>query len=242
MKRLVAPKHWMLSKLEGKWAPKPSPGPHNSRECLPLIVIIRNRLKYALNRSEANMICMQKLVKVDGKVRTDCNFPSGFMDVVSIDKSGDVFRLLYNTKGRVVLHAVSEDEAKYKLCRVTKTEITKKKIPYLVTHDGRTIRYPDPLVKTNDTIKVDLETGKMTDIIKFEIGNLCMISRGRNTGRVGIIQHIERHPGSFDIVSVKDAANNVFATRLQNVFAVGQGLKPSVSLPRGKGVKLNILE
>jgi Ribosomal family S4e len=25
--------------------------------------------------------------------------------------------------------------------------VSKRKIPYLVTHDGRTIRYPDPLVK-----------------------------------------------------------------------------------------------
>jgi small subunit ribosomal protein S4e len=40
-------------------------------------------------------------------------------DVVHIEKSSDHFRLLYNTKGRFVLHRVKEDEAKYKLCRVT---------------------------------------------------------------------------------------------------------------------------
>ena len=27
-----------------------------------------------------------------------------------------------------------------------------KKVPYIVTHDGRTIRYPDPLVKVNDSV------------------------------------------------------------------------------------------
>ncbi|CAN0496183.1 unnamed protein product, partial [Scytosiphon promiscuus] len=43
---------------------QPSPGPHLNRECLPLVIIIRNRLKYALTMSEANMICMQKLIKV----------------------------------------------------------------------------------------------------------------------------------------------------------------------------------
>lgn len=47
-------------------------------------------------------------------------------------------------------------------------------------------------MKVNDTIKVDLETGKPIDTIKFEIGNVCMIARGRNAGRVGIMQHIER--------------------------------------------------
>ncbi|KAL8542112.1 hypothetical protein ACS0TY_003097 [Phlomoides rotata] len=39
LKRLNAPKHWMLDKLGGAFAPKPSSGPHKSRECLSLILI-----------------------------------------------------------------------------------------------------------------------------------------------------------------------------------------------------------
>lgn len=83
--------------------------------------------------------------------------------------------------------------------------------------------------QVNDVIKVDLETGKPIEVIKFEIGNVCMISRGRNAGRVGVMQHIERHPGSFDIVSVKDGAGHVFATRLQNIFLMGNGTRTMVS-------------
>jgi small subunit ribosomal protein S4e len=44
-----------------------------------LIVFIRNRLKYALNGTEVKAILQQRLVKVDGKVRTDVTFPAGFM-------------------------------------------------------------------------------------------------------------------------------------------------------------------
>mmetsp|Transcript_19939 Transcript_19939/g.26313 ORF Transcript_19939/g.26313 Transcript_19939/m.26313 type:complete len:260 (+) Transcript_19939:76-855(+) len=242
LKRLNAPKHWMLSKMDGVWAPRPSQGPHKLRECLPIVLIIRNRLKYALTMKEVKQICMERHVKVDGKVRTDTNFPAGFMDVVSLEKSGDQFRLLYDAKGRFTLHRVSDDEMKYKLCRVNKQEVTKKKIPYIATHDGRTFRYADPLIKVNDTVKVDIESGKIVGQIKFDAGNLCMITKGRNSGRVGIVGHIERHPGSFDIVSVKDAAGNTFATRLQNVFIIGEGNKPWITLPKGKGIKLNILE
>lgn len=42
-KRLSAPRHWLLDKLSGAYAPKPSPGPHKQRDCMPLIVFIRNR-------------------------------------------------------------------------------------------------------------------------------------------------------------------------------------------------------
>ena len=116
------------------------------------------------------------------------------------------------------------------------------KVPYIVTHDGRTIRYPDPSVAVNDVVKVDIETGKMTEFVKFETGNLAMISGGKNTGRVGVIISRERHQGSFDIVHLKDSAGHVFATRLGNVFVIGEGSTPMVSLPKRKGIKKSIIE
>jgi len=242
LKRLNAPRHWMLSKMDGIWAPRPSQGPHKLRESLPLILILRNRLKYALTGKETKMICMEKLVQVDGKVRTDPNFPAGFMDVVELPKSGDQFRLIYDTKGRFVLHRIDDDEKKFKLARVKHQELTIKKVPYVVTHDGRTIRYPDPAIKVNDVVKVDIATGKIIDFIKFEVGKLAMITKGRNTGRVGTILHVEKHPGSFDIVTIRDTAGNSFSTRQENVFIIGSGATTAVTLPKGSGVKLSILE
>jgi len=242
LKRLNAPHHWMLDKMGGVFAPKASSGPHKLRECLPLIVFLRNRLKYALTGREVKLILMQRLVKVDGKVRTDSTYPSGFMDVLSIEKTGEHFRLLYDPKGRFNIHAITAEESKYKLGKVKRVEMGPKGIPFLVTHDGRTIRYPDPAIKVNDTVKIDLTTGKITDTVKFDIGNLCMITGGRNMGRVGLVEHRERHLGSHDIVHIKDAAGQVFATRGSNVFIIGKSTKSLVSLPRRKGIKTTILQ
>jgi small subunit ribosomal protein S4e len=69
-----------------------------------------------------------------------------------------------------------------------------------------------------------------------------MITGGRNLGRVGSIVNRERHPGSFDIVHIKDSQGHTFATRLNNVFVIGKGSKAYISLPKGKGVKLSIAE
>lgn len=232
----------MLDKLAGTWAPRPSSGPHKLRECIPLIVILRNRLKYALTKREVTAIMMQRLIKVDHKVRTDSNYPTGFMDVLTIEKTNENFRIMYDTKGRFVIHRINADEAKFKLCKVRKLQVGSKGIPFIVTHDGRTIRYPDPIVKVNDTVKLNLETGKIEEVIKFESGNVAIVTGGHNIGRVGTVVHRERHLGGFDIVHVKDAMNHQFATRLSNVFVIGQGNKPAVSLPKGKGVKLTIAE
>lgn len=135
-----------------------------------------------------------------------------------------------------------DEEAKYKLCKVRSVQFGKKGIPYLNTYDGRTIRHPDPLIKANDTIKLDLETNKITDFIKFDVGNVVMVTGGRNRGRVGVIKNREKHKGSFETIHVTDADGHEFATRQGNVFIIGKGSKPWVSLPKGRGIKKSIIE
>ncbi|KAK4717657.1 hypothetical protein R3W88_015995 [Solanum pinnatisectum] len=211
-----------------------------SRECLPLVIIMRNRLKYALTYREVISILMQRQVMVDGKIRTDKTYPAGFVDVVSILKTNENFRLLYDTKGRFCLHSVRDEESK--LCKVRSVQFGQKGIPYLNTYDGRTIRYPDPLIKANDTIKLDLESNKIVDFIKFDVGNVVMVTGGRNRGRVGVIKNREKHKSSFETLHIQDSQGHEFATRLGNVFTLGKGNMPWVSLPKGIGIKLTIIK
>ena len=242
LKRLAAPHHWLLAKTAGKFATKPTAGPHKGRECLPIIVFLRNRLKYALNAREVTAICKRRLVKVDGKIRTDPRYPAGLMDVIELGKSNEQFRLLYDCKGRYTAHKIERTEAEFKLCRVNKWDIGNKKIPYIVTHDGRTIRYAHPATRLNDTIKFNLKTGEVDSFVKFDEGNIAMVTSGGNVGRVGVIGRIEKQTAGFNIVHMKDAAGNEFATRQANVFVLGDGEKPLISLPRRNGVRPSILE
>ena len=179
---------------------------------------------------------------------------------------------MYDAKGRFVVHRITKEEASYKLCKVKRLAFGKGGIPHIGTHDGRTVRYPDPEIKVrpggggrglagtgwgllaaagargrapvhaprparrssplppalplprtapqsvptplrhapprlqvNDTVMLDLESGKVKDFIKFDVGNLAMATGGHNNGRVGTIVHKEKHKGSFDIVHIKDA-------------------------------------
>ena len=205
--------------------------------------MLRNRLKYALTYKEVTSIVKSRAIKVDGKVRTEKCYPAGFMDVLDIEKTDEHFRLLYDTKGRFVLHRISGEEAAYKLCRVRSKRVGDKGVPHLTLHDGKTIRYPDPVIKVQDTVMLDLATGKLgPEVLHFDVGMMCMMMGGRNTGRVGHIASLEKHKGSFTIVHVKDANGNAFSTRAENVFIIGHPNKPLISLPKGKGLKLSIVE
>jgi hypothetical protein len=178
---------------------------------------------------------------------------------------------------------------------------------------------PTPAPQVNDTVMLDIESGKIKDFVKFDVGNLAMVTGGHNNGRVGTIVHKEKHKvrragggwkgrraavwfgcaaegrararsgrrrsavpgrqaggmppgaraarsaaaasstppphhhtshtppltttqGSFDIITIEDAAGSRFATRMTNVFVIGKGQKPLISLPKGKGIRLTILQ
>eukprot|EP01064_Diplonema_japonicum_P022294 TRINITY_DN31_c0_g5_i1.p1 TRINITY_DN31_c0_g5~~TRINITY_DN31_c0_g5_i1.p1 ORF type:complete len:269 (+),score=74.05 TRINITY_DN31_c0_g5_i1:53-859(+) len=241
MKRLAAPKHWMMDKLAGVFAPKSRPGAHAGRESLPLILVLRNRLRFALTRGEAMMITKQRLVEVDGRVRTDPKTPVGFMDMVSLPKTGLNFRVMFDVKGRFVLNKT--DASTEKLCKVKKVYTAPNGVPSMSTHDGRTLRFVDPLISVSDSVVVDLTKGSVKDFVKFKAGAACMVTGGANTGRVGEIVDVERHPGSFDIVHVKDSNGNTFATRKGNIFIVGRSLSDLLTeLPKGSGVRVPLAQ
>merc|ERR1719361_1129350 len=164
------------------------------------------------------------------------------MDVIGISKIDSNFRLLYDVKGRLRLVKIDNNEAQFKLCRVTRVQLGRGGVPYIATHDGRTVRFPDPEIKVGDTIKFDLKNNRIVEFYSCDVGAPVMIIKGRNTGRVGHIQRIEKHPGSHNIAHIRDAKGNDFATRMNNIFVIGGHDETAVTLPQGDGLKLTILQ
>lgn len=180
-------------------------------------------------------------IKIDNKIRRDIKFPVGVMDVLTVVKTNESYRLLYDVKGRFNLVKVKDAESKIKLLKVKSKAVGPNKIPYIVTHDSRTIRFPHPEIEAGDTLKYDLEKNQIVTWIKNQPGSLAYVTGGNNIGRVGQILHLERHLGNFDIVHVKDSHGKTFATRKSNIFLIGEK-KSLISLPEGDGAYLNILE
>lgn len=82
----------------------------------------------------------------------------------------------------------------------------------------------------------------ISSVYKFVNGASVYLTGGNNIGRIGILQSVERHPGSFDIAHVKDSRGQTFATRVEYVFVIGDGKNPAISLPKGEGLKLTLIE
>lgn len=243
-KRIRAPKSWLMDKMGGVFAVRPAEGPHPLRESIPLQVVLRDKLHFARTGREVDVILHQKegLVHVDKKVRRNPKYPIGLMDVIDLPKVGTSYRVLYDVKGRFVFVKVKKAEAAFKLCRVERKQIGANGITYIVTHDGRTLRFANKEVTINDTIKLNLDNNEIVERYPMTVHNLAYVENGSNRGRVGVISHISHFDGNHDLVTLKDAKGHLFTTRSSYVFMIGNGNNSAITLPKENGIKLSILE
>ncbi|ELA46743.1 hypothetical protein VCUG_01769 [Vavraia culicis subsp. floridensis] len=242
LKRLAAPKSWLLKKNKGVFAPRPSTGPHRLEESIPLSLLLTDKLQYARTAKEVGNILKEKMIKINGRIRTDKRFPVGIFDVLSIPKTGEHYRLMYNVAGRFILHQIGEEESKFRLAIVRKKRLRKGKVPYLYTNDGGSFSYCDQDIVPGDTVKVDLETGRISEHLHVAIGNLAFIKKGRNMGCVGVVTNIEEKGIGDRKVYLVDKKERVFATRQVNVYVIGPDGSSWISLPEGDGVKLSVFD
>lgn len=244
LKRLNAPKHWMLSKLDGIYASRPSQGPHKLRECVPISILLRHKLRYAMTGREVMKIVKDGQIKVNGQVRTDPRFPIGLMDVLSIDKTSENFRMLLDSKGRFVCQPITDIDRT--LVRIVK----KFKGPggkiYCVGHNSWTFAYPHPDMQISDSVRVkisDKNNPQEHEVIKFKLGSEALCVGGRNKGRIGVITHHTKIQASQDIVALMGNDGKSFSTQLRNLFVIGDAKgKSMVETTKGKGVRKNITD
>ncbi len=111
LKRKPAPKFWPIHRKEDPWVLKPSSGPHNLQNCLPLSLVLRDILGFAETRKEAQTMLHQGKILVDGKIKQNDDFPVGLMDVISIPDANKYYRILTNDKG-LFLSEISKEDSK----------------------------------------------------------------------------------------------------------------------------------
>lgn len=247
LKRLNAPKHWMLSKLDGIYATRPSCGPHKLRECIPLSIFLRHQLRYALIGKEVLKIVKARHIYVNGVVITDARFPLGLMDVVSIPKTGENFRMILDNKGRFYALPIDENEKEWTVVRIIKKFKAKMGRINCVAHNSWTFAYPHPDMRINDSVKVmidDKQNPTKQEVIKFKVGAEALCIGGRNKGRIGVVVHRTRIPMNQDIVKLSDSTGSVFSTQLRNLFVIGTGKSKALVGYDGKnnGLRKTIME
>jgi small subunit ribosomal protein S4e len=227
IKRLASPRVWSIPKKRDVWAVKQSPGPHPIEMSVPLLIMVRDMLRYCDTAREGRKIIGKRNILIDGRIVTNYKIPVGFMDVLTIPKAKENFRALLDSRGKIRPIKISKDRAKWKLVRIENITTIKGGKTQLNLHDGRNILTDKGKNKPGDVLKIELPSQKILDSYALEKGNVAMIIGGKHSGQIATIENYKviRSPKP-NVVEFKEG----FSTVKDHVFVVGKK-SPEITVP-----------
>ena len=223
LKRLNAPKTWPIERKNAVWITRPNPGSHALASGIPLVIALRDLLKYAKTVREVKKIVFNKEVTVDGTRRKDIAHIVGLMDVIGLPEVKEFHRITFDKKGRISSVKIDEKECTKKVCKVVGKTAVKGKI-HIHTHDGRTFVVDKTDSKVGDSIEISVPDQKIIQTLKLEKGAKIYLMGGKYVGQVVTLDSIQDKKAIF-----KTDDNKVFDTAKRYIFVVGKD-KPVVTL------------
>jgi small subunit ribosomal protein S4e len=230
LKRYKAPKSWPIHPKEDTWTVKPSPGSHSINDSIPLTLVIRDVLKLADNSREAKRIINTGNVLIDGRAVKDYKFPVGFMDVLTIPKTEENYRILLDTKGRLTLHPITAEDASYKLAKIVNKSTIKGGKTQLNLHDGRNVLVDEDVYAGQDVVCIAVPEQEIKENFKFDEGVVVLVTGGKHTGELGKIKEVIVDESSKpNTVVIEKANDDTFLTLKEYAFVIGQD-EPAIDL------------
>ena len=228
LKRQMAPMFWGINRKDKRFVITVRPGSHPKNNSIPSAVLLRDTLNSVNTLREAKSSIYGGKVKVDGVIQKSLHHSIGLMDVIELDGTTDIYRLVPKDGHKLVPIKINEKEKSKKLVKVkSKTNITGGKTQ-LGFHDGRTI-ITDTNVNVNDTCLLQIPEQKILDVIKFEKNSQVIIIKGGNAGRVGTINEIKS--GTFTLPKRINLLidDNTVEIPANNTMAIGKE-KPIIQI------------
>ncbi|AWR97295.1 30S ribosomal protein S4e [Acidianus sulfidivorans JP7] len=232
--RTESPWFLKISKKEYKWTVRSNPGPHALTRSIPLALILRDYLNFALNLRESKKIIDEGKVFVDGVIRRDYRYPVGLMDIVSIPSSNLYYLMAPDRARFIVPIPISEEDSKFKLVRIMNKTVVKGGNIQLNLEDGRNILVNAEESKkysTLSTVKITIPSQSIVNVYPMNENMYGIIIGGKNIGVHGKIVKIKRSQykvRKYSIVSIQKQ-NEIYETNLENVMVIGEE-KPEIKV------------
>ncbi len=228
LKRYKAPKTWPIHPKEDTWTVKPAAGSHSIDDSLSLTLIIRDILGLADNSREAKRIINSGNVLIDGRVVKDYKFPVGLMDIIEIPKTGEVYRVLLDKKGRLQLKQIEDNTSK--LCKIVNKSTIKGGKTQLNLHDGKNVIVDEDTYSVGDVLVLSIPDNEILDSFPLEEDATILVTGGKHTGEIGSINEIIINESSNpNTITVENNYKDTFLTLKDYAFVIGTDA-PSIDL------------
>jgi len=221
LNRLAAPKSWAINRKERAYVQRPKPSGHRLSHSLPLVVVIRDLLKFAKTAREVKYVLNQGIVLINGKVVKEPKRSVGLMDVIEFSTIGKTYRVLMDRIGKLVL--IEQRGHNDVVASVSGKTTLKGKKTQLNLLNGMNIIATKDLYKVGDTIVIG-PNGEIKDHFRLEKGSLVYFIGGKHVGETASVEDIKGN------VLMIRKQNEVFETRKGFAFVIGRD-QPVIEIP-----------
>jgi small subunit ribosomal protein S4e len=196
LKRQMAPKYWGITRKDKRFVITVRPGAHAKSQSIPTAVLLRDTLKKVTTLREAKSVIYDGKISVDGITRKSLHHSIGLMDVITLDGTTDIYRLVPKDGKLLKPLKIESAEKSKKLVKVTSKVTIKGGKTQLGFHDGRSL-ITDVDVNVNDSCLIQIPEQKILDVIKLEKNSQVIVIKGVNAGKIGYVDKIK--DGSFSL-------------------------------------------
>ena len=162
---------------------------HADSKGIPLLFVLREILKIAKTRKEANYMVRNKEIKINNKARTTETFPIQLFDVIQIEKMKKNFRLEILNK-KFVLKEISEKETDTKIVKIIGKKVISATKIQMNLEDGQNFITKEKF-SLKDSALINTKENKIEKILELKPGAKVEIVAGKHAGETGKITQIK---------------------------------------------------
>ncbi|MBS3080694.1 hypothetical protein J4221_04435 [Candidatus Pacearchaeota archaeon] len=213
LKRQNIEKFWPVPRKGTKYL---AVSAHDKKVSIPLVVVMRDILKFVNNKKELKKIIDEKKVLINNKAIKDIHYPVNIFDIISLPSMNKHFKAILSHK-KMIFEEVSEKNAEKMTFKVISKKKLKKNILQINLSHGRNILTKEK-VNVDDSVIFNSKKNTIEKIIKMEKGKKAYVIKGKHIGSSGKIENIfERGGKKLTKISLPDKKINVW---IKNVIAM----------------------
>lgn len=224
LKRLNAPKTWKVQRRGITFITKSNPGGMSRGLTMPVSNLLKYELGLATNTKEVKNIINNGEILINHKKISDYRYPVCFIDIITIPKTNDNYRLIIDTDGILKPVAVSKEDSKLKVLKIIGKNHVKGKTQ-LNLMNGLNVLFEKHHYKVGDSLLMTLPDNIVKEHLSLEKGALVLLYKGKHIGKIGTLQDISQKS-----VVVK-TGNDEYETKKDYVLVVGKD-KPVVKMTK----------
>jgi len=179
LKRKDIPKTWPVPKKGTKYLVSPA------EKGLPILLAVRNMIKFAENKKEVKKILNAKLILVNNKIVRNIKFALKLFDVLRL--KDEYYRLTIKNK-KYSFEEIKEKEGKEKIVKIIGKKICKGKKVQINLDDGRNF-FTKEKFKIGDSVLVDFKEG-IKKFISLKEKSKVFVKKGKYIGKIGMIEKL----------------------------------------------------